>query len=111
MWPTRRFPFSAIATMEGVVLYPPRFGMTTGVPSSTTATQLLVVPRSIPMTFSAIVPLHHSTQLRGDVWIFGIEAARLLERPPRLGKPAGRAENFAQGAMRRCILRIKLHDL
>ena len=50
MCPTRRLPFSAIATIEGVVLYPPRFGITTGVPSSTIATQELVVPRSIPMT-------------------------------------------------------------
>src|SRR5688572_20737638 len=57
MWPTRRLPFSAIATIDGVVLYPPRFGITTGVPSSTIATHEFVVPRSIPITFSdAISP-------------------------------------------------------
>src|SRR5262245_29383575 len=52
MWPTRRLPASVTATIEGVVLYPPRFGMTTGVPFSTIATHEFVVPRSIPMTFS-----------------------------------------------------------
>src|ERR1700760_3677728 len=52
MWPTNRLPFSAIATIDGVVLYPPRFGITEGVPSSTIATHELVVPRSMPITLS-----------------------------------------------------------
>src|SRR5688572_7244754 len=52
MCPTRRFPASVTATMLGVVLYPPRLGMTTGVSPSITATQELVVPRSMPMTRS-----------------------------------------------------------
>src|ERR1041384_4194294 len=55
MWPTRRFPFSAIATMDGVVLYPPRFGITDGVPSSTMATHEFVVPRSMPITLSLAI--------------------------------------------------------
>src|SRR5437773_8570890 len=43
-----------MATIDGVVLYPPRFAITTGVPFSTTATHELVVPRSMPMTVSAM---------------------------------------------------------
>src|SRR5580704_15903828 len=52
MCPTSRFPASVIATIDGVVLYPPRFGMTVGTPFSTIATHELVVPRSMPITFS-----------------------------------------------------------
>src|SRR4051812_9787900 len=52
MCPTSRFPASVTATIEGVVLYPPRFGMTTGLPFSTMATHEFVVPRSMPITFS-----------------------------------------------------------
>jgi hypothetical protein len=37
------------ATMEGVVLAPSAFAITVGLPPSMTATQLFVVPRSIPM--------------------------------------------------------------
>jgi hypothetical protein len=52
MWPTSRLPASVKATIDGVVLYPPRFGMTLGVPFSTMATHEFVVPRSMPITFS-----------------------------------------------------------
>src|SRR5688572_13284407 len=58
MCPTSRLPFSAMATIDGVVLYPPRFGITTGVPSSTIATHEFVVPRSIPITFSDAMSLY-----------------------------------------------------
>ena len=46
--PTRRSPSSVKPTTEGVVRLPSRFGITCGVVTSTTATQLLVVPRSMP---------------------------------------------------------------
>src|SRR6266700_4639332 len=49
--PTRRSPFLLMATIDGVVLAPSALGMTTGSPPSITATQELVVPRSIPITF------------------------------------------------------------
>src|SRR5689334_3257185 len=49
--PTRRSPFSVNPTMDGVVLPPSLLGTTWGDPPSITATQQLVVPRSIPMTF------------------------------------------------------------
>jgi len=55
--PTKRVPSSVTATTEGVVRWPKRsvgdilpsaFSMTLGLPDSITATQELVVPRSIP---------------------------------------------------------------
>src|SRR5215470_2670871 len=52
--PTRRSPFLLMATIEGVVLAPSALGMTTGSPPSMTATQELVVPRSIPITFGTV---------------------------------------------------------
>src|SRR5262249_27532411 len=53
-WPTRRSPSSVNATIEGVVRIPSEFSMTFGVEPSITATQELVVPRSIPMTLAMI---------------------------------------------------------
>src|SRR6185369_14844839 len=50
--PTSRSPSSVKPTTDGVVRLPSRFGMTCGVVTSTTATQELVVPRSIPMIFA-----------------------------------------------------------
>src|SRR5438874_8035855 len=49
-WPTRRSPDSVNATIEGVVRAPSAFSMTLAVEPSITATQELVVPRSIPIT-------------------------------------------------------------
>ena len=49
-WPTRRSPSPVIATMDGVVRAPSAFSMTLGSLPSITATQELVVPRSIPIT-------------------------------------------------------------
>ena len=46
------------ATTEGVVRYPSLLVMTVGVSPSITATQLLVVPKSIPIT----VPIINSIQ-------------------------------------------------
>src|SRR5438270_9370419 len=48
--PTRRSPDSVNATIEGVVRAPSAFSMTFAVDPSITATQELVVPRSIPIT-------------------------------------------------------------
>jgi|SRR5210317_349188 hypothetical protein len=49
--PTLRspFPLSKKATIEGVVLRPSLFCITTGSLPSSTATQLFVVPKSIPI--------------------------------------------------------------
>jgi hypothetical protein len=43
-----------MATTEGVVRPPSLLGMTTGSPASITAMQLLVVPKSIPITFAMV---------------------------------------------------------
>src|SRR6266446_3956311 len=48
--PTSRSPASVKPTIDGVVRLPSELGITTGSPPSITATQLLVVPRSMPMT-------------------------------------------------------------
>src|SRR5512137_2873990 len=54
--PTSRLPPSTKATMEGVVRDPSLLGITTASPCSITATQLLVVPRSMPMTLPNPLP-------------------------------------------------------
>ena len=51
-WPISRSPSWAKATMEGVVRAPSAFSMTLGAEPSMTATQELVVPRSMPMTLA-----------------------------------------------------------
>ena len=50
--PTLRSPFFKKATTEGVVRRPSSFAITTGSFPSITETQLLVVPKSIPMIFA-----------------------------------------------------------
>ena len=61
--PTLRspFPLSKKATMDGVVLWPSLFGITTGSFPSKTDTHELVVPKSIPITllifyFTCLMP-------------------------------------------------------
>src|SRR5688572_21239626 len=56
-WPMRRSPSLVKATTDGVVRAPSAFSITLGLPPSITATQLLVVPRSIPITFAIVYPL------------------------------------------------------
>src|SRR5262245_20253822 len=53
--PTSVSPSSLKATIEGVVRAPSAFSMTFGVLPSITATQELVVPRSMPMTLLAMM--------------------------------------------------------
>ncbi len=50
--PTSRWPSFVNATTDGVVRPPSAFGITVGSPPSSTAMQLFVVPRSIPMVFA-----------------------------------------------------------
>ena len=54
-WPTSRSPSLVNATTDGVVRPPSALGMTTGSPPSMTATTELVVPRSMPMIFEAML--------------------------------------------------------
>jgi hypothetical protein len=51
-WPTMRSPERETATTDGVIRLPSAFGITVGSPASMTATTLLVVPRSMPITFA-----------------------------------------------------------
>ena len=52
--PTNLSPFLVNAIIEGVVLPPSSFTITTGFPASITATTELVVPKSIPIIFPII---------------------------------------------------------
>src|ERR1700692_4238761 len=52
--PTRTSPSSVKATIDGVVRAPSAFSMTLALLPSITATQELVVPRSIPIAFAMI---------------------------------------------------------
>ena len=54
--PILRSPLSIKATTEGVVRFPSSFGITTGSFPSITATQELVVPRSMPIILPIVVP-------------------------------------------------------
>src|SRR6266511_1454609 len=56
-WPTSRSPSSVKATIDGVVRMPSAFSMTFGLLPSITATQELVVPRSMPITLAMVLPL------------------------------------------------------
>src|SRR5512132_2941974 len=88
IWPTSRSPPSAKATIDGVVREPSLFGITTASPPSMTATQELVVPRSMPMTLPIPWSLrgrrggrlhrgpHHR---RSDEPVVELEAAGVLE--------------------------------
>jgi hypothetical protein len=55
-WPTTTSLSLVNATIDGVVRSPSLFSITRGLPASMTATQELVVPRSIPMTLPMCVP-------------------------------------------------------
>ena len=64
-WPTRRSPVFVKPTTLGVVRAPSALAMTTGSPPSITATQLFVVPRSMPMI---LLITHYSLFLNRFVW-------------------------------------------
>ena len=64
--PTRTSSLSVYAITDGVVLAPSAFSITFCCWPSTTATQLLVVPKSIPIIFDILFPLifNHSDSCR-----------------------------------------------
>ena len=66
--PTNRSPSSVKATIEGVVRAPSAFSITLGVEPSMTATQELVVPRSIPMTLAILFPMFRETARPRSGW-------------------------------------------
>src|SRR5690606_19093334 len=83
--PTSRSPPSVKPTMDGVVRLPSLLGITTGSPPSITETQLLVVPRSIPMTLlmttqlpRRVPPARACAPPREDVQPDDVEASRAL---------------------------------
>ena len=66
IWPTRGSPSPNSATTEGVVREPSLLGMTKGSSPSSTATQELVVPRSIPMMRLTSASGQKSGRVLGD---------------------------------------------
>jgi hypothetical protein len=65
--PTFRSPFSVNATIDGVVLLPSLFGITTGSFPSITATHEFVVPRSMPIIFPIVCFVYVLIFLFGSV--------------------------------------------
>src|ERR1700689_1902596 len=64
-WPTRISPLSVKATIDGVVLAPSAFSITFAALPSMTATQELVVPRSMPIALAIAILLSLARVLRG----------------------------------------------
>src|ERR1700690_3286077 len=112
MWPTSRLPASVTATIDGVVLYPPRFGIPVGCPFSTIATHEFVVPRSMPITFS-IRSSVLSSSLAGsfqeglDVSIVGRESRGRFELAPRVERQPSRNVDFGERDAVLHLLRIE----
>src|SRR5437588_3591285 len=85
--PTRRSPEAVNATTEGVVRPPSAFSTTVGSPPSSTAMQLLVVPRSIPIVLPMSVLLLVGLQNLSAVIADPGWPAGLLETDPRAQAP------------------------
>src|SRR6478609_9227257 len=97
MCPTSRLPASVTATTLGVVLYPPRFGMTTGVSPSKIATHEFVVPRSMPITRSILSPSHHQAVSASSLAAF--ESPYPIADCIILGRQRRGALEFGQSAL------------
>jgi hypothetical protein len=91
--PTSRSPDSVRAMIDGVVRLPSLLGMTTGSPPSITATQELVVPRSMPITL-AMVPLLAFAFARAAPHEFFAEGTA----PPAAGAASGGSAEGISGA-------------
>src|SRR5712672_3570549 len=102
--PTRTSPLSVKATVDGVVLPPSAFSMTFALLPSMTATQELVVPRTMPIAFA----MASSFSLQRDIYwrtrtptpdrVTCCDSMRDAQRArgKRLARPAGRLEDFRQ---------------
>src|SRR4051812_8649890 len=97
--PTSRSPSSVKATIEGVVRMPSAFSITRGDLPSITATQELVVPRSMPMTLPMVYPLFHGRPVEPEKAPF--------TQPPKLTFAARGGVSFRLGSYRRGPLRRK----
>src|ERR1700722_13739601 len=100
-WPTRACPSSVKATIDGVVRPPSAFSITLALFPSITATQELVVPRSMPIAFAMTRLLVQKMRVSAFAIsdfvrsICGTRRARWEERRParprgRLGDSSGR---------------------
>src|SRR5260370_5443953 len=96
VWPTRTSPLSVKATREGVVRAPSAFSINLGVVPSMTATQELVVPRSIPIALA----MTNLLLIAYPKWPL-IERASHLPRPARHGTVSPSGANVRRGAQER----------
>lgn len=84
-WPTSLSPSSVKATIEGVVRAPSAFSITLGLDPSITATQELVVPRSMPIILPIIISLSRAIfrPRSGPVWQMWPAARKSPPRDPQ----------------------------
>ena len=90
-WPTRTVPSAANDTTEGIVRLPLASATMTGLPSTTIATALLVVPRSMPQMDAARVVTRSALPRRLDGW--GALSSRGARGRGRAGARRLRAES------------------
>src|SRR5579872_2642731 len=76
--PTNRSPVLVNATTDGVVRPPSSLGITLGSPPSITATQELVVPRSIPIIFAINLLLGYKCCSSYELWAMSYGALYCL---------------------------------
>ena len=95
VWPTRTSPLSVKATIEGVVRAPSAFSITLGVLPSMTATQELVVPRSIPIALAMT-----------NLLLIAYPKWPLIERASHLPRPARHRKSFGRECSARCQERV-----
>src|SRR5262245_15590268 len=96
-WPTRRSLSSVKATIDGVVRAPSEFSITFGDLPSMTATQELVVPRSIPMTLPIFCPLFGGR----SVWALAAPGGTIDRLSGLSGSPPTPYELTVAAALRR----------
>src|SRR5438045_2786756 len=87
--PTSTSPSSAYATIEGVVRAPSEFSITFGCPPSMMATQLFVVPRSMPMILAILNFLRYSENEVVCCAKWGFRGANQSDRRAAAGEKAG----------------------
>src|ERR1700709_491995 len=97
--PTRTSPSSVKATIDGVVRAPSAFSMTLALFPSITATQELVVPRSIPIAF-AMIRLLVSRGVRVASFVEAAHRQKLCGVSDYLRRYAGRAKRVVRNGKR-----------
>src|SRR4051794_21543045 len=110
-WPTRRSPFLANATIDGVVRAPSLFSKTTGSPPSMTDIQEFVVPKSIPKTLAILeIPfvdreMRSQPSLAIHIPADGFRCKLIIHSILEIFRHSGRASNVRQDGTSGAALR------